>query len=75
MPRGVPELIRALYRRIATHGALAAQDVRKANDIEREGRYGEAEVLCALARNHRIRVLEVNAQIGLFETGFGPDGD
>ena len=75
MPRDVLKLIRALYGLLATHEALAAQDVRKANDIEREGRYGEAEVLRALARNHRIRVLEVRAHIGLFEMGFGPDGD
>jgi hypothetical protein len=75
MPHDLLEMMRALHGRIATHEALAAQDVRKADDIEREGRYGEAAVLRALARSHRIRVLEVRAHIGLIEMCFRPDSD
>ncbi|MGX9984590.1 hypothetical protein [Methylobacterium fujisawaense] len=75
MPRDVLELVRALYSQIGTHEALAAQGVGKAETFERDGRYGEAELLRILARDHRIRVLEVRAHIGLLEMGFDRDGD
>jgi hypothetical protein len=52
---------------------LAVQDIRKAHEVERAGRYGEAEALRAFARSHRIRVLEVRSHIGLLEMGFGPE--
>ena len=61
MPRDVLELMRALYGRIASHEAQAAQAARKADAFEQDGRYGEAELLRILARDHRIRVLEVRA--------------
>jgi hypothetical protein len=75
MPRDVLDLMRALYGRIVSHEAQAAQAARKADAFERDGRYGEAELLRVLARNHRIRAMEVRAHIGLIEMGFGPDGD
>ena len=75
IPRDVLELIRVLYGRIATHEALAAQDVCKAYGADQDGHHDEAEALRTLARNHRIRALEVGAHIRLLEMGFGPDGD
>ncbi|MHB2209727.1 hypothetical protein [Methylobacterium sp. CM6257] len=73
MPRAVLELMRALYGRIASHEVLAAQTARKAEAFERDGRYGEAELLRILARDHRIRALKVRVHIGLLEMGFGPN--
>lgn len=75
MSQGALELIQVLNGRIATHEALADQDVRKAHEAERAGRYCEAEGLLALARSHRIRVLEVGACIRLLEMGLGPQRD
>jgi hypothetical protein len=75
MPLDVLELVRALYGRIATHDDLATQGARKAEAFERDGRYDEAELLRILARDHRIRAMEVRAHIGLIEMWLGPDGD
>ncbi|MGH1572078.1 hypothetical protein ACRAWG_39025 (plasmid) [Methylobacterium sp. P31] len=74
MPRDIPDLMRALYGRVTFHEALAAQGARKAEAFERDGRYGEAELLRILARDHRIRAMEVRAHIGLLEMWLGPDG-
>jgi hypothetical protein len=73
MPREVLDLLQALYGRVATHEALAAQEFRKAYDVEQLGRYGEAEALRAFARSHRIRLLEVRARIGLIKMVFDPE--
>lgn len=75
MPRDIQELVRALYCRIATHEDLAARGARKAETFEQDGRYGEAELLRILARDHRIRAMEVRAHIGLIEMRLAPDGD
>jgi len=71
MPRHILELMRDLHCRIGVHEALATQDARKAEALERSGRYGEAEALRTFARNHRIRALEAHAHIRLAEMGFG----
>ncbi|MGT2482338.1 hypothetical protein ACU4GR_33695 (plasmid) [Methylobacterium oryzae CBMB20] len=75
MPRDIPDLMRALNGRIIAHEAMATQAARKADAFEQDGRYGEAELLRILARDHRIRAMEVRAHIGLLEMRLGPDGD
>lgn len=69
------DLMRALFQGIVTDETLADEIACIAEVVESSGHYGEAEALCVVSRNHRIRALEARAHIGLLEARFGSLND
>ncbi|MCJ2136837.1 hypothetical protein MKK69_22760 [Methylobacterium sp. J-026] len=61
------ELMRRLTNEMLADEALASAVAQTAAEVERDGCFGEAEVLRVVAHNHRIRALDGQAQFaGLF---------
>jgi hypothetical protein len=56
-------LMQALAREGTTYETSAGEISKVADSIEQNGGFGEAEAMRVLARNYRIRVLEVQGQI------------
>lgn len=60
-------LMRQLTNEMLADEALASAIAQTADEVERDGCFGEAEVLRVVARNHRIRALQGQAQFaGLY---------
>lgn len=56
-------LMQVLVREGTTYEKSAVDITRIADIFDQNGSFGEAEAMRALARNYRIRVLEVQGQI------------
>lgn len=59
----VLKLMQVLVRDGTTYETSAAEIALAADIFEQNGSFGEAEAMRVVARNHRIRVLEAQAQI------------
>jgi hypothetical protein len=59
----VMRLMQALVRDGTTYDTSAGETARMADIFERNGCFGEAEAMRVVARNYRIRVLDVQGQI------------
>ena len=57
------KLMQALVREGTTYETSAGEISKVADSFEQNGSFGEAEAMRVLARNYRIRVLEVQGQI------------
>ena len=62
------ELISPLIRSAKTHGLLATEAAAIADELDSQGHLEEAVVLRVTARNHRIRQLELSANVAVMES-------
>lgn len=67
MGADLPGLISRLARSARTHGLLASEAASIAHELDRRRCRGEAAIIRATARNHRIRQLEISANIAALQ--------
>ena len=63
----VPEEISSLIRKAESHAVLADEAAAIAFELQGQRHWAEAALIRASARNHRIRQLEILANIGALQ--------
>jgi hypothetical protein len=65
-------LVSRLVQSAKTHGLLAAEAAAIACELDRRRHRGEAAIIRATARNHRIRQLEISANVAALKALLRP---